>query len=246
MVGESPMDYLRRYRLEKAVHEIIATKKSITEIALECGFNSSIVFCRLFKIAFGITPSSYRKNKVPLPGFHELKLTGTRPEACKNNFIFGPKFIEKPQFRVVGIEWSITQESNMANHDAEASWAEFCPLSNQITNRVDNITSYGMSYSVSGSDNFVYITCVEVTEKDKIPAGMVYKEIPGCRYAVFTIKGTREYLIQNFYFTLEYIYGQWLPYSGYELSPEIDLFEYYDERFKCQENAQMDLYIPIK
>lgn len=50
MVGESPMDYLRRYRLEKAVHEIIATKKSITEIALECGFNSSIVFCGCLKL----------------------------------------------------------------------------------------------------------------------------------------------------------------------------------------------------
>lgn len=246
MVGESPMDYLRRYRLEKAVYEIMSTKKSITEIAMECGFNSSIVFCRMFKIAFGITPSSYRRNRIPLPEFHELKLTGGKPETYKNSFIFGPRFIEKPEFKVVGMECRITKESNMVNRDGENFWKKFCPLSQNIQNRVDDITSYGMSYPDSASDNFIYMVCVEVTEKGSIPAGMVYKEIPGCKCAVFTIKGEREKIIENFYFTIDYIYGQWLPYSGYELSPEIDLFEYYDERFKCKDNAQMDLYIPIK
>lgn len=246
MTGESPIEYLRKYRLDKAAFLLMTTKKPVIEIAMECGFNSPIVFSRMFKSNFGITPTTYKKNRVPLPEFHELKLPAVKPDFKESSFIFGPRFIDEPEFKVVGMEFRTTPESNKKNHDGENFWKKFCPLSSKIQNRVDYDTSYGISIYDPASDNFKYIACVEVTDKGTVPDGMVYKEIPGCKYAVFTIKGEREKIIENFYFTIDYIYGQWLPYSGYELRLEIDGFEYYDSRFKCQNDTQMDLYIPVK
>jgi AraC family transcriptional regulator len=69
--------------------------------------------------------------------------------------------------------------------------------------------------------------------------------VPAGTYAVFTHYGPLfgENGLNTSY---EYIYGHWLPQSGYELSgaPELEL---YDERFDPNGSPQseMDLYVPI-
>ncbi len=56
-------EYLCNIRLKEAEKRLLQTKKSITEIALECGFNDSNYFGDVFKKAKGISPHQYRKNK---------------------------------------------------------------------------------------------------------------------------------------------------------------------------------------
>lgn len=64
LVGETINDFTRRLRLEKAAYLLIFDrKKSITEIAFDCGFSSSQNFAKAFKLHFNITPSNLRKNK---------------------------------------------------------------------------------------------------------------------------------------------------------------------------------------
>ncbi|MBE7016320.1 MAG: helix-turn-helix domain-containing protein [Ruminococcaceae bacterium] len=53
--------YLGSVRCEYAAEQILSTKKSLTEIAYESGFNSLNTFCRCFKTHKGMTPSQYRK-----------------------------------------------------------------------------------------------------------------------------------------------------------------------------------------
>ena len=61
MVGETLNDFVSRIRLEKSVQMLITDlNKSITEIALDCGFSSSQNFARIFKAHYGITPSFTR------------------------------------------------------------------------------------------------------------------------------------------------------------------------------------------
>ncbi len=59
-VGLSPMEYLIRYRLTKAQYALRSTDRSITEIALDCGFGDCGYFIRTFRARFGITPKRYR------------------------------------------------------------------------------------------------------------------------------------------------------------------------------------------
>lgn len=56
-------DFINLYRLETALNLLIETNKSITEIALESGFQSVRSFNNCFKKHYRINPSQYKKQK---------------------------------------------------------------------------------------------------------------------------------------------------------------------------------------
>lgn len=62
MCGMSFVTYLNHLRVSKAEEMMITTTESITDIALECGFNSIRNFNRLFKEENGMSPSRFRKS----------------------------------------------------------------------------------------------------------------------------------------------------------------------------------------
>jgi AraC-like DNA-binding protein len=59
-LGCSPFRYINRLRLSAAADELIQTDKSITEIALDLGFNDSNYFTRSFRKYLGFSPREYR------------------------------------------------------------------------------------------------------------------------------------------------------------------------------------------
>jgi len=59
-LGCSPFQYIGRLRLSAATDALIQTDKSITEVALDLGFNDSNYFTRLFKKHTGLSPREYR------------------------------------------------------------------------------------------------------------------------------------------------------------------------------------------
>ena len=61
MVGETLNQFIQRIRLEKAATQLkFNPKKSITEIAFDCGFSGSAAFARAFKDAFQMSASEWR------------------------------------------------------------------------------------------------------------------------------------------------------------------------------------------
>ena len=61
MMGETLNQYIHRRRLQKAAAWLVYTpKKSITEIALECGFSGSAAFARAFKNKYQMSASAWR------------------------------------------------------------------------------------------------------------------------------------------------------------------------------------------
>jgi AraC family transcriptional regulator len=60
LVGSTPADFVQRLRLEKALTMLSHPRpRSLTAIALACGFSSSSDFSRCFKRRFGVPPSSF-------------------------------------------------------------------------------------------------------------------------------------------------------------------------------------------
>lgn len=57
-------EYIRKMRIEKALHLMNITKYSLTEIAYLTGFSDQSHFTRIFKKQTGQTPTVYRKNLV--------------------------------------------------------------------------------------------------------------------------------------------------------------------------------------
>src|SRR5215470_6894619 len=59
LVGETLHAFVKRARLERAVHLISHGGGSLTEIALACGFSSSSDFSRSFRSQYGVPPSAF-------------------------------------------------------------------------------------------------------------------------------------------------------------------------------------------
>lgn len=60
--GQAPIEYLVRLRIQKAMALLRNTDLSVTEVALEAGFNDSNYFTRQFGRALNQTPSAYRQS----------------------------------------------------------------------------------------------------------------------------------------------------------------------------------------
>lgn len=61
MYGDSPYAYLKKYKLKMAAFYISSTDKTISEIALDCGYTNVSKFAQAFKALYGRTPLQYRK-----------------------------------------------------------------------------------------------------------------------------------------------------------------------------------------
>ncbi len=60
LLGTTPIQYLKNYRLEKAAQLLKTTAKTAKEIALECGFNDISYFTKSFREKMGCTPKEYQ------------------------------------------------------------------------------------------------------------------------------------------------------------------------------------------
>lgn len=66
LIGESPMSYLLRWRLELAARMLqTTTHRTIAQLALDVGYESEAAFNRAFKRVTGVTPGRWRDNIAP-------------------------------------------------------------------------------------------------------------------------------------------------------------------------------------
>ncbi len=62
--GETLQKFVQRLRLERAAHQLLYNpRKTITEIALDCGFSGSDTFARSFREHFGRSATDFRKDR---------------------------------------------------------------------------------------------------------------------------------------------------------------------------------------
>lgn len=60
-VGKTLRDYTEEQRIKKAIHILLTTNYSLTQIAYECGFSSQSYFSYVFKRKMKVTPREYVK-----------------------------------------------------------------------------------------------------------------------------------------------------------------------------------------
>ena len=61
LTGSSPMQYIIRRRIEEAQTLLLTTNMTITDIAMQCGYNNSDYFQSVFSNIVGMPPGKYRK-----------------------------------------------------------------------------------------------------------------------------------------------------------------------------------------
>lgn len=151
-------DYLRLRRLAFALWEVRDSDRSLLEIAVDYGFSSHEAFTRAFKAVYGVTPSQYRRNPMPVVlrtklhpfdryffGMGEIGMIKSTDE-IKIYFVTIPahKFLHIRNYESIGY-WDFWQkQSQIPGQDCET----ICGLLDSVKGKLDDL---GGSDSNSGS-----------------------------------------------------------------------------------------------
>lgn len=152
-----------------------------------------------------------------------------------------PKFITKPAFKAIGLSYVGQNQQG----EIPQMWGTFNQRDQEIA-AVENSAAYGLCFSNpegAAEGEFEYVAAFEVPDDQQVPEGMVYREVPAYKYAVFTHHGKLDKLGE----TYEYIYNTWLPQSGVEVHPSKYDMEVYDGRFiPDSDDSAFDIYLALK
>jgi AraC-like DNA-binding protein len=74
-LGEPPLTYLARWRLQLAARRLQTTRHTIVRVASDIGYESEAAFNRAFRREFGLPPARYRKKILA----REIRLVSERP-----------------------------------------------------------------------------------------------------------------------------------------------------------------------
>lgn len=243
LTGETVMGYVRRRRLTQAAERLSQDDVRVLELALDVGFESQEAFTRAFKRQFHVTPGQWVREGHTLTGEARLKLDLSYLKHRKEHVTMEPTFKETEEIKVIGMMSIFSDETKKGIPDL---WDAFAPRMGEIIQRIDGVT-YGVCFPAETQEGeFEYMAAIAVENFDEIPEGMVGRTVPAHKYAVFTHKTGDDTLHNDLQKSVQYIWGVWLPKSGFEHAKVPD-FEYYDHRMDpFTGKGEFDLYLPIK
>lgn len=147
------------------------------------------------------------------------------------------RYEDKGEFLVAGLSEHYTEQTRK---NIPALWEKFVPVAMKLPNRVEEHTSYGVSYNASEGCNFDYLAGVEVQSESDLPTGWKSLRIPASRYAVFTHSGHVSQLPQ----TIDTIWTKWAPDYGLKLAKTLCV-ECYTKEFNGQTGG-MEIWVPLE
>lgn len=147
-----------------------------------------------------------------------------------------PKIVSRPAFTVAGLVRRGTPEGDRIGE----LWGQFFARCGELRPVIEPSVSYGvMANYDEASGEFDYIAAAEVASADALPPGFTAVPMPASDWAVF--KTTMPEIAQ----TYPYIYGTWLPQSGYQHGPAPE-FELYGPAFDpSNAGSEFEIYIPV-
>jgi AraC-like DNA-binding protein len=63
LMGEAPMQYLTRWRMQKAAYLLAERGDKVSVVAASVGYESEAAFCRVFKRVVGASPGAWRRTR---------------------------------------------------------------------------------------------------------------------------------------------------------------------------------------
>lgn len=245
VLGESVGRYINRRRLYYAAEKLIYSDQRVIDIALDCGFESSEAFSRAFKLAFGSSPTAYRKAGLDLVVNAKRKLAPVDVGHIADNISRSPELVMLIEIRVAGLRGT----TSLFDNRLPGLWEEFMRLHKDLF--VTAGAGYGICetqqtvYTKDGDVMFAAMVGSPVNTFDDLPPFLPLdtKILRAGKFAVFTHRGT----FTNLFKTYQYIFGTWLPAAKEELDDRED-FEVYEREvstFDAPDN-EVKIYIPIK
>jgi AraC family transcriptional regulator len=239
MTGEPVMACLRRLRLARAAHRLAYGVRSVTELALEAGFESPDAFGRAFRAAYGMAPSQWRgqrRDQPPVAG--PLDLLPPIKERWTMDLTVTVKRL--PPLRVACVR-------HVGPYDqCEAAWTRLCGLAGRLGLFGPNTRMIGVGHddpAITAPEKIRYDACLTVPDgfagTPELPVAVV-----GDRdYATAVVKGPYTLLGPAY----AWVCGVWGPQSGREFAGAPSL-EFYlnDPRQTAPEELLTEIGVPLE
>lgn len=222
VIGTPVAEYIRKRRLSAAAEELMASEKSISEIAVKYGYNSASAFTRAFREIFGISPLSAREEDAKLTVYLKPRLEFTLKGG--NSLEYTQKTTE--DFYIVGVCGTSPISDTCC---CESVWKEYESLTD-----VDTAAPIFAAYLNGEKDVLCYIG----KKQDSIAADDVFLWVKGGKWVCFDISADMgEAEINDIY---EKILFSFLPSGVYvrdNSRPNIEKFD---------SNGRFTVMIPVE
>ena len=259
IVGETPFQFVLRLRLEKAASLMVANRNEpISEIAYRCGFSDISIFSRNFRNYFKISASQYRKLKLQVSNISQLN-SNTEQQYDK------PEIYLCPDLQT--IKWRTNMKLNKSMEVKELPKMTVAYVRNigpyngdqkmfqDLRNKLFTwagargllmgkdfkfLVLYHDDPNVALGENLRMSLCLTVPPETKVDGEVGKMEIEPGKYAVARFELTGNEFQQAW----NWVYGQWLPVSGYQPDDK-PYFEMYTDEPK-DGNYVIDFCVPVK
>jgi AraC family transcriptional regulator len=201
--GESIKSYVRRLRLARATSDLVFTDLPLVQVAERAGYDTQQSFHRAFKEAFNKTPKEFRDEK--------------------SEAITSVARAEQGELKPIPVVIKTLQAIPVAFVRHVGSYEQIQTAWHQLIQQIDaqhffseKTLKIGIPYDssdITPEDKLRYDACVSLDGLDFRPKGLVgVQALHAGKYAVITHVGS----LDNIDKTYQYLFGVWLPQSGYE------------------------------
>ncbi|HTL13404.1 MAG TPA: AraC family transcriptional regulator [Bdellovibrionota bacterium] len=246
VTGESVNAFTLRLRIEKAARLLRLGKRTLTEIAFECGFSSSATFSRAFRAAYDLTPSEFRKTgHIKKSKIRKALQTGQEyvlpMSAAEKKAAFPVRFVDLPKREVAYLRVTDTSDMDrvIAGFQTVIDWAKAQGV-------WDGGILFGMTLDdvdVTPAHLFRYEVCLATAEPFKLAKRMGKQTLPPVRYAAIRVSGD----LRRVATAWDYLIREWLISSPFEPehAPALEIF-LDKEKATDWSHFELDLCLPIK
>lgn len=244
MTGETPRDFIERLRLEKAANCLCRMPGlSVSEVAQECGYSSISTFSRSFKKYHKVSPSQYLKKHVYDYHFPDSPLYQFDAPEFKAD-ISDVEIVSLPAFHLAYVQILNGYASGIPK-----SWQKLLCYGNAHQLITPETLFIGMPFDnpgVTPRQKCRYRACITISSDIKMSKGEVKtSDVKAGRYAKYHFHGKPIQLFNVYAF----LYGKWLPQSGY-IPDEKPLLEIYPPELHANytedQYVDYDIMLPIR
>lgn len=259
LLGETPFQFIMRLRLEKAASFLITNPNdSITDIAFKLGFTDISIFSRNFKSYFDVSASQFRKEEI-----ENSNLSQTKSKIKHSDDLSQPYFCSDSQT----LKWKTNMKLNKSVEVKELPKMTVAyirhvgpykgneKLFEDLWNRLFNwagprgliggpdfksLIIYHDDPSITIEDKLRMSVCITVSPDTKVDGEVGKMEVESGKYVVARFVVGPEEFEQAW----AWVYGEWLPTSGYQPDDK-PYYEMYPDEPK-DGKFTVDICVPVK
>ncbi|MEM9582196.1 MAG: AraC family transcriptional regulator [Pseudomonadota bacterium] len=243
MTGESIAQCIIRLRLEMAVSALIYhPKRSVTEVAFDCGYSSSANFSKAFRKAYGCTPTDFRRLRPPGFRIGRIGKASVASSAYPDGMSTNVEIIDHPKRRLAGIRLI-----GAYSHDAISQlYADLGAWFQSTLDRPPPKEAISITWSDSAladQETWRLDACYEVPAGTAGSGPVFVRELAGGRTACLKARlpASRMHQISDCW---DWLFSYWFPNSGTELADQ-PAYETYLLR-PDQTGFDITLCLPLK